>query len=102
VQVLGQVLQTLAALHEAGFAHRNIKPSNILQREQQHDWMLFDFSASCPVGAALFSTLDVFAFTCSDMSMVLVPWITQSFLLLLHCAAPSLLSCGYLAVLITQ
>jgi serine/threonine protein kinase len=59
VQVLGQVLQTLAALHDAGFAHRNIKPSNILQRVQQHDWMLFDFSASCPVGVALFITLDV-------------------------------------------
>ena len=52
-QVLGQVLKTVKALHDAGYAHRNIKPSNILQREKQHDWMLFDFSASCPVGALL-------------------------------------------------
>ena len=55
MQVLGQVLKTVKALHEEGYAHRNIKPSNILQRDKQHDWMLSDFAASCPVGAALSS-----------------------------------------------
>ena len=53
LQVLGQVLKVLDVLHEAGYAHRNIKPSNILQRDKQHDWMLSNFAASCPVGAAL-------------------------------------------------
>ena len=51
--MLGQVLKSVKALHGVGYAHRNIKPSNILQREKQHDWMLFDFSASCPVGVHL-------------------------------------------------
>ncbi|NJR41439.1 MAG: hypothetical protein HC767_01035 [Akkermansiaceae bacterium] len=55
MQVLGQVLKSVTALHAAGYAHRNIKPSNILQRGKQHDWMLFDFSASCPIGAPLLS-----------------------------------------------
>ena len=53
MQVLGQVLKTVKALHEEGYAHRNIKPSNILQRDKQHDWMLSDFAASCPVGMLL-------------------------------------------------
>lgn len=52
VQVLGQVLKAVIALHGAGYAHRNIKPSNILQRGTQHDWILSDFAASCPLSVS--------------------------------------------------
>lgn len=51
VQMLSQVLRTLMALHSEGFAHRNIKPSNILRRPMQHDWILVDFASTAPVGA---------------------------------------------------
>jgi serine/threonine protein kinase len=54
VQVLGQALNAVKALHEAGFAHRNIKPSNILRRLRQHDWVLFDFASSAPLSALPF------------------------------------------------
>ena len=50
LQIVGQVLKAVVALHGAGLAHRNIKPSNIIQRFKQHDWILSDFAASCPFG----------------------------------------------------
>jgi serine/threonine protein kinase len=56
VQVLGQVLKALMALHGAGYAHCNIKPSNILQREKQHDWVLSDFACCRPQSALLGSS----------------------------------------------
>jgi serine/threonine protein kinase len=51
VQVLGQVLKALIALHGAGYAHCNIKPSNILHLAKQHDWVLSDFASSRPQSA---------------------------------------------------
>jgi serine/threonine protein kinase len=56
VQVLGQVLKAVKELHGAGYAHRNIKPSNILRRLKQHDWVLFDFASSAPLSASSFWT----------------------------------------------
>jgi serine/threonine protein kinase len=56
VQVLGQVLKAVKALHGAGYAHRNIKPSNIQSRLKQHDWVLFDFASSAPLSAPPFWT----------------------------------------------
>jgi serine/threonine protein kinase len=49
LQVLGQVLKAVKRLHEQGYAHRNIKPSNILRRLKQHDWVLFDFASAAPL-----------------------------------------------------
>lgn len=54
--MIGQLIRGVRALHEAGYVHRNIKPSNILQRSSQHDWVLSDFSSCCPLGAALICT----------------------------------------------
>jgi serine/threonine protein kinase len=56
VQVLGQVLKGFIGLHGAGYAHRNIKPSNILRRLRQHDWVLFDFASSAPLSESSFWT----------------------------------------------
>ena len=46
--MLPQVLKVLKVLHEEGYAHRNIKPSNILHSEKLSKWSLSDFAASCP------------------------------------------------------
>lgn len=56
LQILGQVMKSVTALHGTGLAHRNIKPSNIIQRPKQHDWVLSDFAASCPFGAPAHDT----------------------------------------------
>jgi serine/threonine protein kinase len=51
LQVLGQVLKGVLALHSQSFAHCNIKPSNILRRFKQHDWVLMDFARAAPLGS---------------------------------------------------
>ena len=51
MQMLSQVLRSVKALHVAGYAHCNIKPSNILRRLKQHDWILSDLACAAPVGA---------------------------------------------------
>ena len=52
MQLLSQVLRAVRALHATGYAHRNIKPSNILRRLKQHDWILADLACAAPLGAA--------------------------------------------------
>lgn len=51
MQVVGSLVKALKALHEAGYAHCNIKPSNILEHEK-HTWVLSDYASSCPLGTA--------------------------------------------------
>ena len=51
MQLMSQVLRSVKTLHGAGYAHCNIKPSNILRRLQQHDWILSDFACAAPLGA---------------------------------------------------
>ena len=51
VQLLSQVMRSVKALHGAGYAHCNIKPSNTLRIRQHHDWALADFPSCCPAGA---------------------------------------------------
>ena len=51
MQVLGQVLKAVKVLHEQGYAHCNIKPSNVMRRLKQHDWVLSDFANAAPLRA---------------------------------------------------
>ena len=51
MQLISQMLRSVQALHWACYAHRNIKPSNILRRLKQHDWILTDFDSAAPLGA---------------------------------------------------
>ena len=52
MQVLGQMLKSLKALHDEGFAHRNLKPSNILHRKSHNDWVLADFACAAILSAS--------------------------------------------------
>lgn len=51
MQVVGQVGKGLQALHASGYAHCNLKPSNIMRRPKKHDWVLSDFCDCSPAGA---------------------------------------------------
>ena len=51
MQLISQVLRAVKAPHGAGYAHCNIKPSNILRRLQQHDCILCDLACAATLGA---------------------------------------------------
>jgi serine/threonine protein kinase len=46
VQVLQHVTRSLLQMHQAGWAHLDLKPGNILRRPQKHSWTLIDFGCS--------------------------------------------------------
>jgi serine/threonine protein kinase len=53
VQVIGQVVRAMQALHEAGYAHSNIKPSSIVKHDTKK-WVLSDLSSCQLLGAHTF------------------------------------------------
>ena len=53
VQVLCHVTTRLQRLHEAGLAHRDLKPGNVLWRPQHLEWTLIDFGCAAPIGVLL-------------------------------------------------
>ena len=38
-------------MHEAGWAHLDLKPGNVLRRPRLHAWTLIDFGCSAKIGA---------------------------------------------------
>jgi serine/threonine protein kinase len=50
-QTLLHVVRAVKVMHEMGFAHRDIKPGNILRRPGEHDWTLIDFGCAVRIGA---------------------------------------------------
>ena len=50
VQALSHAVRALKKLHSFGYAHRDIKPGNILRRHKQHDWTLIDFGCTAEIG----------------------------------------------------
>lgn len=42
-QVLSQIANTLHELHAAGYAHRDIRPANVLWMPLEHRWALVGF-----------------------------------------------------------
>lgn len=53
MQLMIQVLRCLKVLHASGYAHQNIKPSNVMRRLDQHDWILADLSCAARLGVSL-------------------------------------------------
>jgi serine/threonine protein kinase len=51
VQALIHTAQALKELHAMGYAHRDLKPGNILRRPKHHDWTLIDFGCAARIGA---------------------------------------------------
>lgn len=50
MQVLDLSVKALAELHGVGYAHRDIKPGNILRRPDQNDWTLIDLGCAASIG----------------------------------------------------
>ena len=50
VQVLGHVSERIAELHDAGYAHRDLKPGNIMWQPRTYTWVLIDFGLASPIG----------------------------------------------------
>ena len=52
MQVVRQVGERVAALHDAGWVHRNLKPGNVLWMPSCNSWRLVD-CASCAISGVL-------------------------------------------------
>lgn len=50
-QVLSDLMQLLAAMHDTGTVHRDLKPANVLWRPRVHEWTLIDFGCAADIGA---------------------------------------------------
>eukprot|EP00892_Ulva_mutabilis_P005772 jgi/Ulvmu1/3567/UM167_0001.1 len=50
-QALSHAVRALRKLHDFGYAHRDVKPGNILRRPKQHDWTLIDFGCTALIGS---------------------------------------------------
>lgn len=48
------VTTRLKRLHEAGLAHRDLKPGNVLWRPQHLEWTLIDFGCAAAIGVPFF------------------------------------------------
>ena len=50
LQVLLHVANKLCQIHGAGYAHRDVKPSNIILDSDTKQWMLIDFASAAQIG----------------------------------------------------
>ncbi len=63
IEILSNILQTLAFVHKNGVIHRDIKPSNIMRRKSDRKLVLIDFGAVKQVSTDLLENLDQTAMT---------------------------------------
>eukprot|EP00892_Ulva_mutabilis_P000965 jgi/Ulvmu1/1086/UM106_0002.1 len=49
--VLSNISKRLADMHEAGYAHRDVKPANIMWLPRQNRWTVIDFGCVARIGA---------------------------------------------------
>ena len=56
LQSLSHAVRALARLHSCGYAHRDVKPGNILRRPNHHDWTLIDFGCITTTGMNVIGT----------------------------------------------
>jgi hypothetical protein len=51
-QALINIAERLLLLHQAGYVHCDLKPSNVLWLADMHAWTLIDFGSTCKAGMA--------------------------------------------------
>eukprot|EP00892_Ulva_mutabilis_P000463 jgi/Ulvmu1/10417/UM062_0013.1 len=49
VQVLSHICERVKTLHDAGVAHRDLKPGNVLWRPKHYSWTLIDFGCAAKI-----------------------------------------------------
>lgn len=66
MQVLSCIASHLADMHEAGYVHGNIKPSNILWLPRQAVWTTVDMAHACHVGTAVPAVVHTLAYAAPE------------------------------------
>jgi serine/threonine protein kinase len=49
LQVIANVSIRLSSMHEAGYAHRDVKPANVMWLPRENQWTLIDFGCAAPL-----------------------------------------------------
>ena len=50
LQVLSNISQRLADMHDAGYVHRDLKPANVMWLPRENRWTIIDFGCVARVG----------------------------------------------------
>ena len=50
VQIIHHICECLSDLHSAGYAHRDLKPGNVMWLPSQNRWTLIDFGCAARTG----------------------------------------------------
>ena len=49
LQVIANVAKRLEAMHDAGYAHHDLKPANVMWLPRENQWTLIDFGCASPL-----------------------------------------------------
>lgn len=52
MQIIMQIATELKAMHEAGYAHRDLKPGNVMWLPSKNRWALIDFGCAAQIGSS--------------------------------------------------
>ena len=52
LQVIQHIASRLASLHKAGYAHRDLKPGNVMWLPRENRWTIIDFGCAARIGSS--------------------------------------------------